>query len=106
MPEVGNYIIEARCIDFNTQKRVIHTYPFEGKPTEKALRKWRQRRNEDNRGNPNFSDYSACHIKNRLSEEIIISYDPPVFEVIEHIPADKGFKKNKRRAHHERMGEI
>ena len=106
MTEVGNYIIEARCTDSNAQKRVIHTYPFEGKPTEKALRKWRQRRNEDNQENLNFSDYSACWIKNRLSGEIVIYYEPPVFEIVEDPPADKrqNFKKDKRRAHNERMG--
>lgn len=106
MPETGNYIIEARCINLNTQKKVIHTYPFEGKPTEKALRKWRQHRNEDNQGNRNFSDYSNCCIKDRLSGDIVVSYEPPMFEVIEDASADEDFKKNKKRAYRERMGEI
>lgn len=104
----GNYIVEAQCIDFNAKKKVIHTYPFEGKPTEKALRKWRQHRNEDNRGNPNFSDYSNCCIKDRLSGDVVVSYEPPVFEVVEDTPVNEvqNFKEDKRRAHRERMGKI
>jgi len=80
------YRIEANYIDFTSRSKKIAHFIFNGNPTLKKLMNWRKEMNASmiNGTNQhlNQSGYSHCQIVNQRTGEIVVEYNPPIFEEV------------------------
>jgi hypothetical protein len=81
------YRIEASYVDFTSRSKKIASFPINGKPSLKALIWWRKEMNRSFSGTNNHlakiqSGYSHCQIVNQKTGEVVVEYNPPMFEEV------------------------
>ena len=81
-----SYRIEASYIDFASRSRKVAAFGFMGKPKLENLIQWRKEMNQSmiNGTNQhlNQSGYSHCQIVNQKTGEVVVEYNPPMFEEV------------------------